>query len=102
MKAIAKPKHADDVQFYDLVNIINFSYWQVYGELFLEEFDDSIHREANKGEQTTLSENIFLFCFRMKNLGAANWLGKHKFRNNCRRSSDPKNFQPFGSFHAAL
>ena len=48
MKAIHQPKHAGDVNWYDMLNVISLSYWQVYGELFLEELDEDIHLEDNK------------------------------------------------------
>ena len=47
MQAVTEPKFYGDITMFNMVNIIRHSYWQTYGELFLENIDESNELENN-------------------------------------------------------
>ena len=46
-KAVSTPQRFGDVTAYDIINVISLSYWQTYGELFLDDLDADMDLKAN-------------------------------------------------------
>ena len=49
VKATSQPKRHGDVTFLNMIKIVDMSYWQTYGELFLEDLQDDAAEKPGEG-----------------------------------------------------